>query len=245
MPNPIFGSKKMNQSDESMAKDRQIPHPEEPANQGGTGYIWIAPEDAKDAPSFMGPDGRPHPYPPLQINEQGRVNAYRGVEMHGVEPNQFTQEWHDPSMEYPNPAGFDEAVSGYRNMYVEPVPVYIVSPDPVKCFVKWSGRQLPVTDTAVRLVNRRICRKVIILTNTDAANTIFIDSSGGNMSSFAYPLVPGASLRLENTQDEVWGICAPTKTALLGVIEEYEVEADRHDDQPNATQPMQQIAGHY
>lgn len=111
-----------------------------------------------------------------------------------------------------------------------PIPVYIVETGTAEIPVvnDASYERFTITDVASEIAGSKRTRTRMIV-KAEKANTdeIYIDRNQSVNTAFSFRLDAGESVLLENN-DRLWARCAPTKTALLSVIQEYDVPLDTY-----------------
>lgn len=114
----------------------------------------------------------------------------------------------------------------------DPTPVYLVEAPPAdRKIVAWRPETFTVDNTATntnaartQIASNDRKRTRLIITNLDAANSVFITADAmNNNQAFAYEL--GAGKREEFFHNSaMWAFCASTKSAKIAVFSEYEVD---------------------
>lgn len=132
-----------------------------------------------------------------------------------------------PRVDYPT--GDDPIVSGDRSVPSEPStpPDYalplVVRPVRESVDVRWSGVSVTVDENGARLLAARRNRRLVKITNNNAAggNTVYVSANESFLAGYGYPIPPGTTEEWAH-EGAVYARCLATQTAVVGVSEEWE-----------------------
>ena len=161
------------------------------------------------------PKGHEVPIPPTEEQVVGHVNAYRGMETHGVEPN---ADFDDTDVD-------ENTLRTYHDLPVEstPIPVRIVSVGGRELRM-WNVRREyanPAAIGASRILPQDEARSKAKLKNIGTA-IIYISPDPINNTALGYPIAVGAEYEF-NQEGDMWAITDDVAIQPIAIIVEYTV----------------------
>lgn len=160
---------------------------------------------------------RPVAVTPVPERVQGHVFAYRGMETHGVDPN------NDPRD--PEDYGWMEGQRG-TPIDFEPAPN---PPDPIPVIiVQNAGRELKRFRTTRGSVDSRVqcvlgrdpLRRKVLIRNTSADPVYIGDSQQAASPMHGWPLAQNETVSIE-TQSDIYAVSSTSNVCVLAFVVEY------------------------
>lgn len=162
-------------------------------------------------------DPRPEPIPPVP-EEQYRDdnNAYRGVDVHGVDGAKAEAE------DYWGLEGRPVVVYADEPKEETVVPVRIVSGESSREFRRFRTDRRSVDGTPSEIVGRNDERRSLKITNMSADKTVYVASDRADLALTGYPLAAGKEFTT-TSEDAVYMVSADGTSVLLAILSEYTV----------------------
>jgi hypothetical protein len=169
---------------------------------------------------------RPHAVQPVPESIVGAadINAYRGLDVHGVPHNGVN--FHDvPPVDDSTLVVFDAPEDE-----PEPIPVKIVSTSRREIKTFHVRREYAMALQAIRIANRNMERTKLRITNIGTV-VLYISDNESVTTNNGYPLAVNAEY-VTDTQDDVWAVSADGTQQPVAILMEYTAPLDSHGIHP-------------
>lgn len=131
----------------------------------------------------------------------------------------------EPPMDYADNPDEYVITEGIADDDHDPIPVIVVDTITPSDFIDWGGEPFNISgENPVRIAGSRNNRVRLVIINNGPDTVYLIKSSVGSAFTGA-PLPVNANVELTTNRD-VYATCLVTKTALVGVIQEYVIDDD-------------------
>jgi hypothetical protein len=157
------------------------------------------------------------PDTPLAVtgdHHESDVNAYRGIDVHGVA--------HGPKWNDVDPITPDDAVVEFEipDKEPDPIPVRIVTGNKSQELVRANvTHAYAVPNQQQRLIARDLNRKTCKITNLHATDTVWISTESGVQPYTGYPIKPGVEFTV-TANNAMWCVAGGTNQIELAVYSE-------------------------
>lgn len=159
------------------------------------------------------------PLEPVPHHEAGRVNPYRGMEMHGVSPTVDPVE-PPPVLDEGEHITYDAPVHE-----PEPVPVRIVTERSNERQLFRVIKEYATSDGGRKVFSGRHGIRSIRVCNLDASVTVWISDSPNPGPGFGFPIYAKSTLELDNSRDStLYAISENGAQIGLAILIEYVTE---------------------